>query len=391
MSSALEGIRILDMALMGPGPFCASILGDMGADVIKIHEAQPGRRADPRSFIFVDLPSFPGLRNCRSMGLNLKSQEGREIFYKLAKTADAITEGYRPGVVSRLGVDYETIRRINPRIVYASLTGYGQNGPYRDFVGHDINYISIGGLLGMTGLPDGSPVIPGTLIADFAAGGMNAVIGILSALLARDKTGVGQYVDVSMTDGIVGLMLPQIEPYLNERRVVEKGKTMSTGEWPWYNIYQTKDSKYISVGAVEPWFYANLCQLLGCEDFIVHQFAESEKREEIFRHFREIFSTKSRDEWVEILRQKDTCVSPVYTPDEVASDPHLVFRGMVVEVDHPSMGRVKQVGPAIKLSDSPFSVRNWSTRFGQHSEEILLDLGYSKTDIRRLMEAEVVG
>jgi crotonobetainyl-CoA:carnitine CoA-transferase CaiB-like acyl-CoA transferase len=325
------------------------------------------------------------------MGLNLKSQEGREIFYKLTGTADVITEGYRPGVVKRLAVDYDTVRKVNPRIVYASLTGYGQNGPYRDFVGHDINYISIGGLLGMTGQPDGSPVIPGTLIADFASGGMNAVIGILSALLAREKTGVGQYVDVSMTDGIVGLMLPQIEPYLNEGRVVERGKTMSTGEWPWYNIYQTKDGKYISIAALEPFFYANLCKLLGREDLIEHQFAEREKREEIFSCFREIFSTKSRDEWVEMLRQKDTCVSPVYSPDEVASDPHLVFRGMIAEVDHPSMGRIKQVGLMIKLSDSPFRVRNWSTRFGQHSEEILLDLGYSKTDIGRLMEAEVVG
>ena len=391
MTAALEGMRILDMAWLGPGPFCSTILGDLGAEVIKIYEARPERRGGPVTLIFSDLPDFPGWRNCKTMGLDLKAEEGRGIFYDLARTADVVVEGFRPGVMKRLGLDYDTIKEINPRIVYASLTGYGQDGPYRDVVGHDINYLSIGGLLGMTGLPGGPPVIPGTVVADFAAGGMSAAVGILAALTARGRTGKGQYVDVSLTDAVVELTSLQIIPYIILGIVPKRGETMLTGEWPWYNVYETKDEKYVSIAALEPWFYANLCQLIGREDFLEHQYATGEKREEIFRSFRETFLTKDRDEWVEILRRKDTCVAPVYSIDEVVTDPQLIARGMITEVDHPTLGRIKQVGSMLKLSESPFQVRNWSQRFGQHTEEILTGLGYSKEDIDRLRETEVIG
>ncbi|MCK5653789.1 MAG: CoA transferase [Dehalococcoidia bacterium] len=378
------------MAWLGPGPFCATMLGDLGAEVIKIYEAHPERRGGPVMFLF-DPAIQPGFRNCRTIGLNLKAKAGRSIFYDLAKSADVVMEGFRPGVVKRLGVDYDTIKEINPRIVYASLTGYGQEGPYRDLVGHDINYISVGGLLGMTGPAGGAPVIPGAVIADFATGGMSAAIGILAALMARERTGRGQFVDMSMTDAVVELTSIQISPYLHSGMVPERGKTMFTGHYPWYNVYETKDGRYISIGALEPWFYANLCELIGCQHFIEHQFAEGEKREEIFNYFRETFLTKTRDEWVALLRQKDTCVAPVYDIDEVVSDPQLIARRMIIESDHPTMGRVKQVGSMHKLSDSPVEVRNWSTRFGQHTEEILLELGYDKARIKELFEAEVIG
>lgn len=219
------------------------------------------------------------------------------------------------------------------------------------------------------------------------------MIGILAALMGRGNTGKGQYVDVSMTDAIVELMMPVLFPMLLGQVVSEKGETIATGEQPrpWYNVYETKDGKYISVGSVEPWFYANLCHLLGREDFIEHQYAEGEKREEIQRYFTETFLTKTRDKWLEILRQKDTCVAPVYSPGEVVSDPHFRARGMIVEVDHPTLGRAKQIGSMIKLSESPFEARNWSQRFGQHTEEILLDLGYGEKRIKELFEAEVIG
>jgi crotonobetainyl-CoA:carnitine CoA-transferase CaiB-like acyl-CoA transferase len=390
MALALEGIRILDMAWLGPGPFCANMLGDLGADVIKIYEAHPERRGGPVMFLF-DPAMQPGFRNCRTMGLNLKAEEGRSIFCDLAKNADVIMEGFRPGVVKRLGVDYDTIKKINPRIVYASLTGFGQNGPYHNLVGHDINYIGIGGLLGLTGPAGGAPVIPGTVIADFAAGGMSSAIGILAALMARERTGMGQFVDMSMTDAVVESTSMQISPYLLNGMVPKKGETMFTGHYPWYNVYETRDGKYISIGALEPWFFANLCELLGCEQLIEHQFAEGEKREEIFKYFRETFLSKTRDEWVAILQQKDTCVAPVYDINELESDPQLIARRMIIEVDHPTMGRVKQVGSMHKLSDSPVEVRNWSIRFGQHTEEIILELGYDKTHIDELFKAEVIG
>ncbi len=393
MAAALDGISVLDMAWQGPGTFCSTILGDLGAEVIKVYEAHPERRGGPLVFMYPDSPIFPGWRNCKTMGLNLKTKEGLSIFRKLAKTADIIIEGFRPGTTKRLGVDYDTIKKINPRIVYASLTGYGQDGPYRDVVGHDINYISIGGLLGTTRASDGTPVIPRTVLADFAAGGMSAVIGILAALTARDKSGKGQYVDVSMTDAIVGLMMPVLLPSLLGETVSEQGETIATGEQqrPWYNVYKTRGGKYISIGSVEPWFYANLCRLLGREDFIEHQYAEGEKRDEILQYFKQTFLTKTRDEWLKILRQKDTCVAPVYSPEEVISDPHLIARGMIVKVPHPTMGQAKQIGPIIKLSRSPFKARNWAQRFGQHTDEILLGLGYKKARIKKLRDTEVIG
>lgn len=378
------------MAWLGPGPFCANMLGDLGADVIKIYEAHPERRGGPVMFLF-DPAMQPGFRNCRTMGLNLKAEEGRSIFCDLAKNADVIMEGFRPGVVKRLGVDYDTIKKINPRIVYASLTGFGQDGPYHNLVGHDINYIGIGGLLGLTGPAGGAPVIPGTVIADFAAGGMSSAIGILAALMARERTGMGQFVDMSMTDAVVESTSMQISPYLLNGMVPKKGETMFTGHYPWYNVYETRDGKYISIGALEPWFFANLCELLGCEQLIEHQFAEGEKRDEIFKYFRETFLSKTRDEWVAILQQKDTCVAPVYDINELESDPQLIARRMIIEADHPTMGRVKQVGSMHKLSDSPVEVRNWSIRFGQHTEEIILELGYDKTHIDELFKAEVIG
>jgi len=243
----------------------------------------------------------------------------------------------------------------------------------------------------LTGESGGAPVLPGTLIADLAAGGMSAAIGILAALMAREDTGKGQFVDVSMTDGVIALMSMWINPHLAYGLAFKRGDTMFTGHYPWYNVYKTKDSKYISVGAFEPWFYVNLCQLLGREDFIEHQFAEGEKREEISQYFKQTFLSKSRDEWVKILRQKDTCVAPVYSIDELASDPQLHARDMIMEMPHPVLGSVRQVGSMLKLSGSPFQVKNWSTRFGQHTEEILKELGYNAKHMKVLHKAGVIG
>jgi len=333
----------------------------------------------------------PGLRNCRNIGIDFKSPAGRDVFYDLVKTADVVMEGFRPGVAQRLGVDYENVKKINPRIIYASLTGYGQSGPYRDLVGHDINYIAMGGLLGLTGSAGGAPVIPGTVLADFAAGGMSAAIGILASLLSRERTGQGRFVDMSMLDAVVELSIQEINPYLLGGPVPHRGEGMLSGKYPWYNIYETKDGKYISLGALEPWFFSNLCQLLGCEDFIPYQYDEGEKKDEMFRYFRKTFLTKTRDEWFALLRQKDTCVAPVYSVDELESDPHLISRRMIVETNHPTLGRINLVGSMHKISDSPVEVRNWSERFGKYTDEILRDLGYDNARIKKLREADAVG
>jgi crotonobetainyl-CoA:carnitine CoA-transferase CaiB-like acyl-CoA transferase len=386
---ALEGIRILDMARMGPGPHCSHILGDLGADIIKVEQPGPGEGRQAAG-----MPSFPAgaaiRRNSRSFGLNLKTEEGRQAFYKLTATADVVMEGFRPGVVKRLGVDYETVRAIKPDIIYASLSGYGQDGPYSNYVGHDINYQGVTGSLGMTGRSDGPPIIPGTRTADQAGGGMNAAISIMTALLVKERTGVGQYIDMAMVDGLVTMMFLDIDQYLTTGEGPRRGKTMLTGLYPWYHVYETNDGKYISVGAVEPWFYENLCRLLGREDFIPHQYAEDQKREEIFAAFREIFRAKTRDEWVAELMPADTCVGPVYTIDEVAHDPQLRHRQMILEVEEPGKGRRQQVGIMVKLSETPGQILGPGPEMGQDTKEILGELGYSGQGIDALRQVGAI-
>ena len=387
---ALEGIRMLDMAPLGPGPHCAQILADAGMDVIRIEEPGEGtgRRAGRVLRFNKDAPIR---RNSRSIGLNLKTDEGRRAFYDLARTADVVVEGFRPGVVKRLGVDYETLRAIKPQIIYASLTGYGQDGPYAPYVGHDINYQGVAGILAMTGRSDGPPMIPGSTTADSAGGGMNSAISILIALLARARTGLGQYIDMAMIDGLITMMILPIDDYLTHGEPPRRGETLLTGRYPWYNIYETKEGKFISVGAIEPWFYENLCRLLGREDLIPHQYADGRKREEIFAAFSEIFRTKTRDEWVAELMPAETCVGPVYTIDEVVDDPHLRHRQTIVDVEEPERDRRPQVGVMVKLSETPGAIRSPAPELGQHTREILTELGYDKRAIAALRQAQAIG
>lgn len=378
---ALEGITILDRSQMGPGPYCTMLLADMGADVIRV-DPGGGRSAESR------FPFPPGEedrmraydaeeRNKRSIILDLRVEGARQVYYRLAERADVILEQSRPGAPERLGVGYDAIKEKNPRIVYCAITGYGQTGPYRDLVGHDINYISIGGALGIMGPEAGPPAIPSNIVADYAAGGMMAAIGILSALMARQKTGRGQFVDISMTDGVLSMMHVMASMYFITGMAPQRGKDMLTGGVPFYNVYETKDGKYISVGAIESWFYQNLCSLLGRDDLAASQWS-LEKIEETASTFRQLFLTKTRDEWVALMKQKDTCTAPVYSMDEVLSDPQIVDRGMVVELDHPRVGKVKQVGIPIRLSETPGTIRRFPPRRGEHTEEVLLELGYDQ-------------
>lgn len=385
---ALDGIRVLDLARLGPGPHCAQILGDLGADIIRVEEPGPGRGR--RAGRMLRLPGDAAIRrNSRSIALDLKSDEGRQVFYKLAASADAVMEGFRPGVAKRLGIDYETLRTVRPDIVYASLTGYGQEGPYSGHVGHDINYQGIAGIIDLTGERDRPPVIPGNAVGD-NAGGISAALGIAVALLARERTGIGQYLDVSMVDTLVTMMSLNIEQYVTRGEVPRRGETFLTGQYPWYNLYETKDGKYISVGAVEPWFYENLCRLLGREDLAADQYAEGARREEIFSAFREIFRTKTRDEWTALLMPAETCVAPVYSIDELVSDPHLRRRQMILDAGAPGKDLRTQVGVMLKLSETPGRVRRPGPELGENTVELLEELGYDGRAIAALERDGVV-
>ncbi|MBI3328777.1 MAG: CoA transferase [Nitrospinae bacterium] len=402
MTMPLEGITVLDLTRLAPGPYCTMILADLGADVIKIEEPGPptGRRAEqaaglptvppPRYGVSRHSPHWALNRNKKSLGLNLKHDDARQIFYQLAERADVVVEEFRPGVAKRLGIDYEALRPRNPRLIYCAVTGYGQSGPYKDLVGHDINYISMAGCLGMIGHPGGPPTIPHNLIADFAGGGMHAAIGVLAALMARQRTGRGQFVDIAMADGVYSLLVSHLSTYFATGMVPRRGETILDGASHYYNVYETRDGKWISIGSIEPWFYANLCKALGREDFLPYEFAEGEKQEEIKQAFREIFKTKTRDAWFEILSQRDICVGKVYDLAETEADPHLRAREMIVEVEHPQAGKVKQVGISVKLSDTPGKIRFLAAPLGTHTEEILTGLGHTQEKIAELRAAGAI-
>jgi crotonobetainyl-CoA:carnitine CoA-transferase CaiB-like acyl-CoA transferase len=242
----------------------------------------------------------------------------------------------------------------------------------------------------MIGQKDGPPVIPHNIIADFAGGGMHAAIGVLAALMARERTGRGQFVDIAMADGVYSQLVSHLSTYFATGLVPRRGETLLDGGAPYYHVYETQDGKWISIGSIEPWFYANLCKALGREDLLSYEFAEGEKREEIRGAFRAIFKTKTRDAWFEILTRSDICVGKVYALDETEADPHLRAREMVVEVEHPEAGNVKQVGISVKLSDTPGRIRFLAAPLGTHTDEILTGLGLTRERIVELRAAGAI-
>ncbi|HKF29283.1 MAG TPA: CaiB/BaiF CoA-transferase family protein [Candidatus Binataceae bacterium] len=388
----LAGIKVLDLTKLAPGPFCTMILGDLGADVIKIEEPGPptGRRAEQAGKAGTEGPgaAFSGSpfnalnRNKKSIGLNLKSGPGKEVFRRMVQRADVLVQEYRPGVAERLGIGYEQLLIRNDRLIYCAITGYGQDGPYRNLVGHDLNYIATAGVLSILGRAGQLPTIPHNLIADYAGGGMHAAIGILAALVARTQTGRGQYVDIAMMDGSMALMAQSFASFFANGRLPARGETPLDGAIPNYNLYETKDGKIITIGAIEPWFFANLCRALGREDLVEHEY-NSARRTEIQESFRSIFRTKTRDEWFEILSRTDVCVGKMNTLDEVEADPQVQARKMIVELDTSEGRKVKQVGISVKLSETPGSIRSLAPTLGQHTEEIMHGLGYSDAQIEK--------
>ena len=396
MTMALQGIKVVDLSRMAPGPFCTMVLGDLGADVIRVEEPGGGRMARERS-TGVDEDAakrnaaFNALnRNKRSIALNLKDEAARKVLRELVGDADVFVEGFRPGIVSRLGCDYETLSDINPRLVYCSLSGYGQDGPYSGLVGHDINYISVGGALGIIGQPGGPPVIPYNIIADFAGGGLHAATAILAAIIARGHTGRGQYVDVAMSDGVAYMLASMMSAYFSEGVVATPGAMSLNGAAPYYNVYECRDGRYLSVGCIEPWFWATLCHALGRDDLISIQFDES-RAEYIKGELGDIFITKDRDDWWEMLSGIDNiAVAKVSSLDEVASDPQNLHREMVIEAGEVDGQPVRQVGIGPKLLDTPGSVRFMGATTGQHTDDVLAEMGYSDEEVAGLRESGAV-
>ncbi len=375
---ALEGIRILEMALQYPGPYCTMLLADLGAEVLKVERPDSGDPARQWPAFFNSLN-----RNRRSLTLDLKRSEGREIFYRLVREYDIITEGFRPGVAKRLEIDYESLRQINHRIIYCSLSGYGQSGPYRDRPGHDLNYQAMSGMLGCFADEHGSPIHPKLSIADLSAG-MFATIGILAAVLHREKAGEGQYIDCSMFDGLLSWMSADLGTFwATGRRFSDRDAG--------YGIFQTKDGKYITLGiAHEDWFWERLCAALGLDDIKgIKGLERIQKSEELTPRIDAILRTKTREEWMGILLGADVPVSPVQELDQVVSDPQVLAREMIQEITC-SGQRFQQVGFPLKLSVTPATLKLPPPSLGEHTEEVLRGLGYDIESIRAWKKEGVI-
>jgi crotonobetainyl-CoA:carnitine CoA-transferase CaiB-like acyl-CoA transferase len=367
---ALNGITVLDLSRLLPGPYASMVLADHGARVINIED--PRYRSEGLLVTTIT-------RNKEHMALDLKHPEGRRIFLELASRADVVLEGFRPGVVQRLGVDYDAVRAVKRDIIYCSLTGYGQTGPFRDRAGHDVNFLACAGVLDLMGYPDRPPAIPGIQIADMV-GGLNAAIGILLALFARARTGQGQFIDVALTDGMLAIM-PVV---LLMRHLLgtspQRGAGLLAHRYACYNTYETRDGRYLAVGCVETRFWENLCRFLDLPELIPLQYDETQ-REDIITRLRHVFKSKTLDAWEEAIEGHDICCEAVRTLDEAIRSPLFEARNMLAAFDAADGRSLLTTGIPIKLSATPGELRSSPVAFGEHTTAVLAELGYAEEAI----------
>lgn len=368
---ALTGIRVLDLSRLLPGPYCTMCLADFGAEVIKIEE--PGKGDYSRSFPpFLKDFGYWHLqlnRNKKSVVLDLKTESGKATFLELIKTADVVVESYRPGVLKKLGVDYAAASKINPKIVYCSLSGYGSKGPLKDQADHDIGYVSLAGIVAMSGEPEGKPAIPSILMADMNAA-IYAGMAIMIALRHAEQTGEGQEIDINLYNTAMTLMPGAASLYFGSGFVAKRGNNWLTGENANYNIYATKDGRYVSVGCLEKKFWTNLCNALELPQ-LVDMVEDIQNHEYLKQELAKAFLKHTMEEWTELLAGRDTCVTPVLNFDEACASQQTKANEMVIEVHDEELGDYKQLGFAMKLSKTPAAHVRRAPRLGEHNEEIL--------------------
>jgi crotonobetainyl-CoA:carnitine CoA-transferase CaiB-like acyl-CoA transferase len=388
----LQKLKMLDLSRLLPGPYCSLLLADLGMEVLKIEDPEQGdytrmigpiRKKDSAIFLALN-------RNKKSMKLNLKIREGKEILYKLIQSYDILLESFRPGVMDRLGIGYQELKKRNPRVILCSLSGYGQDGPYQERSGHDINYIGLGGVLEITGAKNGDPVLPGVQIADIGGGGMMAAIAILAAAIHREKTGEGQFLDISMMDSVVSWLSIHAGKYFMDGELLKRGDMPLTGRYACYQVYPTKDGRHMSLGALEPKFWKNFCEAVGRRDLMDKQFIEGEERLRVIEEIQDLFETKTQEEWVDFFKKVDACCEPILTFEEVFQHPQVLHRRMVMEVEHPVEGNIRQLGNPIKSSQFPFEIRTPSPGWGEHTVEVMKAIGFSEEEIIHFKEVKAI-
>jgi alpha-methylacyl-CoA racemase len=394
VGGALSDVRVLDLTRLLPGGFCSLLLADLGAEVLKVEDTGMGdyiRWAPPyygteeqqalgtRSSLYLSLN-----RGKRSVRLDLKSEVGKEALLRLVAVHDVVLDGFRPGVLDRLGVGYERMREANPKIVYCAITGYGQDGPYTQRAGHDMNYLGLVGLLGLTGAKDGPPVQSAGQIADLGGGGLMTAFGVMAALHERERSGEGQMVDVSMADGALSWLAMVAGRYFCDEEVPRRGEQQLAGGLICYLPYEAADG-WVTCGALEPKFWAAFCNGAGRPELIEKQFEApgSQAWEEVAA----VFRSRSREEWLAFNDEHDCCIEPVLDLDEALDSELVRAREMVVELDQPELGKVRQLGSPVKLSRTPADPSRPAPAFGEHTDEVLAQVGYSAEEIATMKES----
>ncbi len=379
----LAGIRILDLTRLLPGPVTTQHLADLGAEVIKIEDPQVGDYArtlgtgqgeDSAYFRMIN-------RNKQGLRLDLKKPAGVEVFMRLAREADVIIESFRPGVMDKLGVGYAAIAAVNPKIAYCSISGYGQDGPYKDLAGHDINYLGYAGVLDQIGSAGGNPAIPNFQIADLLGGALTAAMGILAAVIEAQRTGQGRYIDVSMTDSVLAHTYFAMLRLNDAGQSAPRGTDLLSGGLPCYATYRCADGKHMAVGALEGKFWKTTCEVLDHPDWLKRQWDASLRGE-----LAELFATRPRDEWASLFAAVDCCITPILSPEEALANEQILARKMVVQEDG-----LTQFAPPLKMSGFEFSIRQAAPRSGEHNAAILAAAGYSTDEIQRLESAGAFG
>ena len=385
----LSGVKVLDFTQLLPGPMCTLQLADMGADVLKIEppggEAGRGPAGTPISHFFLSVN-----RNKRSLTINLRAPGARELVHALAKDADIVVEGFRPGVMARMGIDYDTLKAINPKLVYCAISGYGQDGPLAELGGHDINYQSYAGILEQSAALGAKPHPGNFPIADLAGGALSAAMSILAALFDAQRSGQGRFIDVSMTDCAMALNTQPLASLHSWKQPLPAGHDTLSGALPCYGTYATADGRYLAVGALEPKFWQAFCAAAGCPELSKSGWAAGKSGAAVKAQVARIIQARTLAEWTQTLAGVDACVSPVLRIDEVLSHPHTQARAMTVNTPLPDGGSAPYFAFPVKMSDFQFSLDRPPPSAGEHNEAVLHELGHDADAIARLMADGVI-